>query len=372
MELKNLGFRFLLFLVSWTLLAPCRTDASSMPRRLMAEDPSLDLVVAPPATNIPTADPSLELVVGPAATNIPTITEAIATAVQMRTDDKRFVIKIKPGVYHENIIIDERLPNLTLLGDGKETTIITGELSVGGDNLSTFDTAPIAVEADGFIARGITFRNTAGLEGGQAAALRVSGDKAAFYSCSFEGYQDTLYVHSGRQFYKKCDVYGTVDFIFGNAMAVFQDCHIYVRTPKGNQAVITASKREGPDEQTGIVIQKSHVSAAPGENLEGIQVYLGRPWGHYARTVVMESKIDSLIDPEGWLWWKGKEEIYKDNIYYAEYENTGPGSSMVDRVDWSSARQVITPQEAEQFSVENFIDGNSWLPDTNVPFSSDL
>lgn len=143
MELKNLGFRFLLFLVSWTLLAPCRTDAGSMPRRLMAEDPSLDLVVAPAATNIPTADPSLELVVGPAATNIPTITEAIATAVQMRTDDKRFVIKIKPGVYHENIIIDERLPNLTLLGDGKETTIITGELSVGGDNLSTFDTAPV-------------------------------------------------------------------------------------------------------------------------------------------------------------------------------------------------------------------------------------
>ncbi|XP_031108465.1 pectinesterase 2-like [Ipomoea triloba] len=364
MELKNLGFRFLLFLVSWTLLAPCRTDAGSMPRRLMAEDPSLDLVV------------------GPAATNIPTITEAIATAVQTRTDDKRFVIKIKPGVYHENIIIDERLPNLMLLGDGKERTIITGELSVGGNNLSTFDTAPVgfenhvpvfsAVEADGFIARGITFRNTAGLDGNQAAALRVSGDKAAFYSCSFEGYQDTLYVHSGRQFYKKCDVYGTVDFIFGNAMAVFQDCHIYVRTPKGKQAVITASKREGPDEQTGIVIQKSHVAAAPGENLEGVKVYLGRPWGHYARTVVMESKIDSLIDPEGWLWWAGKDEIFKDKIYYAEYENTGPGSSMVDRVDWSSARQVITPQEAEQFSVENFIDGNSWLPDTNVPFSSDL
>ncbi|XP_019191746.1 PREDICTED: pectinesterase 2-like [Ipomoea nil] len=350
MELKNI--RFLLFLVSWALLAQCRIDAGSIPRRLKAA--------------------KLDLVVGRGATNIRTIKEAIATAVQNRTGDKRYVIKVKAGVYNENVIIDDNLPNLTLLGDGKGKTIISGYLSVLGNNLTTFQTATVTVDADGFIARGITFRNTAGAKAEQAVALRVSGDRAAFYSCSFEGYQDTLYVHHGRQFYKKCDIYGSLDFIFGNAMAVFQNCNIYVRQPKSKDAVITASKREDPKNQTGIIIQRSHIAAAPGTHLEGIKVYLGRPWGHYARTVIMQSHIDSLIDPEGWLWWAGKEDVFKDKIYYAEFKNTGPGSSTARRVDWGNARQVITPQQAEQFTVDKFIDGNSWLPSTNVPFSSGL
>ncbi|XP_019191747.1 PREDICTED: pectinesterase 2-like [Ipomoea nil] len=352
MKLKNLGF--LLFLVSWTLLAQCRTDAGSIPRRLKATKPSLDLVV------------------GRGPTNIRTITEAIAIAAQERTSDKRYVIKVKAGVYNENVIINDRLPNLTLLGDGKGRTIITGELSVGGSNLTTFNTATVGVDADGFIARGITFRNTASAEAKQAVALRVTGDRAAFYGCSFEGYQDTLYVHAGRQFYKKCDIYGAVDFICGNAMAVFQDCNIYVRQTNNIQAVITASKRENPDDPTGIIIQRSRIAAAPGANLEGIRVYLGRPWREYARTIIMESDIESLIDPEGWLWWDGKDESLKNNIYYAEFENTGAGSSTAGRVNWNSVHQVITPQEAEQFTVDKFIDGNSWLPSTNVPFSSGL
>ncbi|CAH9098002.1 unnamed protein product, partial [Cuscuta europaea] len=153
-----------------------------------------------------------DLVVGNGPGNIPTIAEAIAMAVHSKVQRRRFVIKIKAGVYNENIIIDDHLPRLTLLGDGKGRTIITGQRSVGASGGSTFDTATVGVDAVGFIARGITFRNTAGPDNGQAVALRVSGDRAVFYNCSIEGYQDTLYVFEGRQFYKNCDIYGTVDF----------------------------------------------------------------------------------------------------------------------------------------------------------------
>ncbi|KAG9150089.1 hypothetical protein Leryth_026593 [Lithospermum erythrorhizon] len=63
----------------------------------------------------------------------------------------------------------------------------------------------------------------------QTAAVQILQDEIAY----LDG--DTLYVHSLRQFYRECDIYGTVDFIFGNAAAVFQNCNIYARKPMPNQ-----------------------------------------------------------------------------------------------------------------------------------------
>jgi pectinesterase len=85
------------------------------------------------------------------------------------------------------------------------------------------------VSGAGFVARGITFENTAGPEQHQAVALRVEGDQCAFQGCAILGHQDSLYTHSLRQFYKDCTIAGTVDFIFGNSAAVFQTCKIVVR-----------------------------------------------------------------------------------------------------------------------------------------------
>lgn len=96
------------------------------------------------------------------------------------------------------------------------------------------------VSGDGFWARDMTFENTAGPAKEQAVALRVSSDLSAFYRCSFRGYQDTLLLHSQRQFYRDCDIYGTVDYIFGNAAAVLQNCNIFVRKPlHGHGIMIT-------------------------------------------------------------------------------------------------------------------------------------
>lgn len=63
------------------------------------------------------------------------------------------------------------------------------------------------------------------------------------------GYQDTLSISGKQLFFKDCEICGTVDFIFGNGLAVFQDCKIYARFPNNNPVItITAQSKNSQDQ----------------------------------------------------------------------------------------------------------------------------
>ena len=233
--------------------------------------------------------------------------------------------------------------------------------------------SPAAVVGKGFVAVNITFRNTAGAIKHQAVAVRNGADMSTFYSCSFEGYQDTLYAHSLRQFYRECDIYGTIDFIFGNAAVVLQNCNIYPRLPLPNQFnTITAQGRIDPNQNTGISIHNCVIRAADdlASSNGTTRTYLGRPWKEYSRTLYMQSFMDSLIEPSGWSEWSG--DFALDTLYYAEYNNKGPRSYTDSRVTWPGYHRNINKIDADNFTVSNFIQGYSWLPAIGVPFHGGL
>lgn len=302
--------------------------------------------------------------------NYKTISEAITTTSK-RSGTTRYIIYIKAGMYNENVGVGTNLVNIMFVGDGIGKTIITGSKSVGGGS-TTFNSATVAIVGDGFIAQDITFRNTAGAANHQAVALRSGSDLSIFYQCGFEGYQDTLYVYSARQFYKECDIYGTVDFIFGNAAVVLQNCNIYARNPPNKVNTITAQGRTDPHQNTGISIHNCKVTAA--SDLTSVQssvkTYLGRPWQKYSRTIFLKTYLDSLIDSAGWLEWNGSFAL--TTLNYGEYMNTGPGSSTTNRVKWIGYHVITSATEASKFTVGNFIAGGSWLPATGVPYISSL
>ncbi|XP_028752112.1 pectinesterase 3 [Neltuma alba] len=280
----------------------------------------------------------------------------------------RFVIHVKEGVYEENIDLDKNVWNVMIFGDGKTKTIVSGNLNFI-DGTPTFATATFAVKGKGFIAKDIGFINTAGAAKHQAVAFRSGSDQSVFFRCSFDGFQDTLYAHSNRQFYRECDITGTIDFIFGNSAVVFQNCKIKPRQPLPNQFnTITAQGKKDPNQNTGIVIQKSSISAAP--NLTAL-TYLGRPWKEYSTTVIMQSDIGSFLHPVGWKEWVSGVEP-ASTIFYAEYKNTGDGSSVDKRVKWAGYKSSLSDDEAAKFTVQSFIQGSDWLPNTAVEFESTL
>uniref|UniRef100_A0A0E0IN66 Pectinesterase n=1 Tax=Oryza nivara TaxID=4536 RepID=A0A0E0IN66_ORYNI len=75
------------------------------------------------------------------------------------------------GTYNELITIGQNTWNLTLIGDGMDVTIITGNQSVGGGVSSTSKTGTVTVDGIGFVAIDLTIENTAGAENEQAVAL---------------------------------------------------------------------------------------------------------------------------------------------------------------------------------------------------------
>ncbi|KAF3436476.1 hypothetical protein FNV43_RR23568 [Rhamnella rubrinervis] len=302
--------------------------------------------------------------------NFTTISEAVEAAPNSSTT--RFVIYIKAGAYLENVEVPRKKTQLMFLGDGIGKTVVKASRNVI-DGWTTFRSATVAVVGNGFLAKGITFENSAGPSKHQAVALRSGSDFSAFYKCSFVGYQDTLYAHSLRQFYRECDIYGTVDFIFGNAAVVFQNCNIYARKPNENQKnIFTAQGREDPNQNTGISILNCKVTAAADliPVISSFKTYLGRPWKEYSRTVFMKSYIGDLVDPAGWLEWNGTFAL--NTLYYGEYLNRGPGSNTTARVKWPGFRVINSSTEAAQFTVGAFIQGNEWLNATNIPYFSGL
>ncbi|TVU14183.1 hypothetical protein EJB05_37632 [Eragrostis curvula] len=278
----------------------------------------------------------------------------------------RYVIYVKAGLYDEIVMIPKDKVNIFMYGDGPKRSRVTGRKSFA-DGITTMKTATFSVEASGFICKNMGFHNTAGAERHQAVALRVQGDLAAFFNCRFDAFQDTLYVHARRQFFRNCVISGTIDFIFGNSAAVFQNCLIITRRPMDNQQnSVTAHGRTDPNMKSGLVIQNCRL--VPDQKLFPdrfkIPSYLGRPWKEFSRLVIMESTIADFIKPEGYMPWD--RDFALKTLYYAEYNNRGPGAGTSKRVNWPGFR-VIGRQEAEQFTAGPFIDGAQWLRFTGTP-----
>ncbi|XP_065872261.1 pectinesterase-like [Euphorbia lathyris] len=280
----------------------------------------------------------------------------------------RYVIYVKAGIYNEEVKVPKKMPNIFMYGDGPRRTIVTGKKSFAG-GINTFNTASFAVDSDGFIGRSMGFSNTAGPDGHQAVALRVNSDMSVFYNCRMDGYQDTLLYQAKRQFYRNCVISGTIDFLFGYGAAIIQNSLIIVRKPNPNQFnTVTADGRKEKGQNTGLVIHNCRI--VPEEKLTPqrltTKTYLGRPWKAYSRTVVMQSQLGDLIQPQGWKEWIGSQ--FLDTIYYAEYANTGPGANTARRIKWKTLH-FLNRQGAQPFTAGTFLPQSpQWIGAAGVPF----
>ena len=291
--------------------------------------------------------------------NYKTIQEAVNAVRDLSQQEVK--IFIKKGIYAEKLVIPSWKTNISLIGENKDSTIITnndysgkpyknGPDAVGKDKFNTFTSYTVLVEGNDFTAKNLTIQNTAGRVG-QAVALHVQGDRCIIENCSLLGNQDTLYTATSgsRQYYKDCYIQGTTDFIFGEATAVFQNCVIKNLV---NSYITAASTR--PGQRFGYVFLNCKLIADTAAK----KVFLGRPWRPYSKTVYINTEMGAHILKEGWDNWKNPDN--EKTVLYAEYNSSGPGGITSSRVKWS---KQLTKKEAEEYTLKKIFAGTtSWLP----------
>ncbi|BAF26481.1 pectinesterase 31 [Oryza sativa Japonica Group] len=293
--------------------------------------------------------------------------EAVFATVQAAVDAVpvgnrvRTVIRLAPGTYREPVYVAKAKNLVTLSGEAgsPEATVITWDNTATRIKHSqssrvigtgTFGCGTIIVEGEDFIAENITFENSAPQGSGQAVALRVTADRCAFYNCRFLGWQDTLYLHYGKQYLRDCYIEGNCDFIFGNSIALLEHCHIHCKSA----GYITAHSRKSSSETTGYVFLRCIITG----NGEAGYMFLGRPWGPFGRVVFAHTFMDRCIKPAGWHNWDRSEN--ERTACFFEYRCSGPGFRPSNRVAW--CRQLLDV-EVENFLSHSFID-----PDLDRPW----
>ena len=282
---------------------------------------------------------------------------------------KPFTILIKPGTYEGQIMVPKGKNHLRLVGEELENTMLTGwrnqqDLDADGKH-NDFNNASVVVLANDFRAENLTFQNTSG-DHGQALAIRVDGDREVFNHCRFLGWQDTLLLLYGRDYLTNCYVEGRVDFIYGSATAVFDQCEIHSK----NGGHVTAANTP-QDHPFGFVFRDCKLTGdprpwtgpggVPANTNRPPLADLGRPWRPYACVAYLNCEMGAHIRPAGWDNWRNPTNEL--TARYFEYHSTGPGANPAKRVPWA---HQLTSDQARDYTLENILGGTDhWQPDLN-------
>ena len=262
---------------------------------------------------------------------------------------QRTIIEIRPGTYTGRVKVPGDKLNITFRGMDPNTTILTCNETSSTPPNETYVHASTVILGANFIAENVTFENSAGSGAGAALSMYAKADRLVFNNCRFLGWQDTLRPERYRQYYYDCYVEGSVDYIYGNGTAYFEDSTITSKAA----GYVTAQGRESSSETSGFVFKDCTVTGSASNS----SVTLGRPWQAYARVVYDSCWLSAMIKSVGWTDMNNNSAT----AFFAEYNSTGPGADPSHRVSWS---HQLVPDPSSPLSIVPFRRDN-WLGGTD-------
>ena len=292
--------------------------------------------------------------------NFRTITEA----VQSVPYGMPARVRIGRGVFEEKLYCEKR--DILLEGSGAEQTVLRwadGALHTHADGTptGTFRSYTAFLGGGRVCVARMTIENAAGDGAAHGQSLAVYADARRVYmeDVRLISHQDTLFCAPlparerlprgfygpraftprvpSRQGYRRCYIQGDIDFIFGGADAVFDECELVSRE-RGQSVNGYVTAPSGGPKGLGFVFINCRFTGAcePGT------VYLGRPWRPYGKAALIGCVLGAHIRPEGWAAWDPDKP--EKHATFVEFQCTGVSAIPSARVPWA---KQITVDEAE-------------------------
>ncbi|MFI9174747.1 pectinesterase family protein [Streptomyces lincolnensis] len=294
-------------------------------------------------------------------------------------DGPGWTIVVHPGTYREVVNIPDSKAELTLRGasrDPRRTVIVYDNANGtprpdGSGTHGTAGSATFTSAAPGLTVRDLTLANDwlradhPEITGTQAVASYTYGDRTHFENVRLLAHQDTVFVETtalgafDRQYFHHCYIEGDVDFVFGRATAVFEECHFHTLqrdvafTPKG-MVFAPSTARANP---YGILALRSRITSGAEDGA----YKLARPWVPSYETTAWPSLVvrDTRIGPgiDAVTPYTNMREAYPwQTMRFREYGNSGPGAV----ITVPENRPLLTPAEAASHTRRTYL--REWRP----------
>lgn len=235
------------------------------------------------------------------------------------------VIYLSEGVFRQKLEID--VDGITLVGTGEKTVLVNDDyakkLDEKGVEYNTFRTYTVAVCANGVTLKNLRIENDShdSPHKGQEVAISVCGTDFVAENCTFVSEQDTVFCGplpddlierydgflkdklrkkgSCKQLFSNCTIEGTVDFIFGCADALFENCTI-VSANDGRTGFV-AAPAHALQQTVGFVFD--HCQLVCHKTMPPQKVFLARPWRDYGKATFLGCTFGAHVKTEGFDKW---------------------------------------------------------------------
>lgn len=271
----------------------------------------------------------------------------------------KWYIYIKKGIYEERDTLASGKNNVILVGEDRDSTIIRYDIYAADGKRNPV----VQLNGNDISVLNLTIQNTSH-DIAQGLALETNGDRIAFYNCKILGYQDTYLGNGvGRVYFHKCFIEGTVDFIYGGSIMIFDSCTINIIR---NGGYITAGSTL-PSSKYGINFLDCQITH-PEIGYNGVAItsfYLGRPWQNSPRVVYIRCYEPAAVAPAGWT------AMGTTPALFGEYQCYGEGFRPTQRTtQWGNAVRVLSDSEATYYTIESIFSkysmttpfASNWIP----------
>lgn len=225
-------------------------------------------------------------------------------------------IFVLPGIYREFAVFNQNRNKVKIVGTGNSRQDV--QIVYLYPNYNGYNDRGVGVlrlESSDIYVRNLTIdndiyhTNNGVVFAGPINTIASTGSRLIFDNVLIKGGQDTLYTISGIAYFNRCEIWGSVDFIYGDALAVFDQCNVVEIRDTGGPVTAPSTPYAQPQ---GIVFLNCTFPRALIAN--GFPYDVGvatttfqRPWRQDGYTAVINCQIGSQITTKGWSEWGGRE-----------------------------------------------------------------